>query len=86
MPTYQVNFARSARHELERLPINIAARILKKIEKLTENPRPHDCKKLQGPSQLWRIRLGEYRVVYNIDDKNQVVDISVIRHRSEAYR
>jgi mRNA interferase RelE/StbE len=86
MSTYQVAFARSARHELERLPINIASRILTKIENLADDPRPNGCKKLQGPSQLWRIRIGEYRVVYKIDDKNQLVDISVIRHRSDAYR
>jgi len=86
MSKYQVTFARSARRELEGLPINIAARILDKIQTLSDNPRPHGCKKLQGPSQLWRIRIREYRVVYEIDDKNQEVDISVIRHRSEAYR
>jgi len=86
MPTYQVTFARSARRELEGLPINIAARVLDRIQTLTDNPRPRGCKKLQGPSQLWRIRVGEYRVVYKIDDGNQEVDISVIRHRSDAYR
>ena len=86
MSAYQVTFARSARRELERLPINVAARILTKIETLTDNPRPLGCKKLQGPSQLWRLRVGEYRVVYKIDDKDRIIDISVIRHRSEAYR
>ena len=86
MSAYQVTFARSARHELEKLPINVAARILTKIETLTDNPRPRDCKKLQGPSQLWRLRVGEYRVVYKIDDKDRIIDISVIRHRSEVYR
>ena len=45
-----------------------------------------DLMVVKGPSQLWRIRIGEYRVVYKIDDKNQLVDISVIRHRSDAYR
>ena len=86
MSKYQVTFARSARRELEGLPINIAARILDKIQTLSDNPRPHGCKKLQGPSQLWRIRIREYRVVYKIDDKNKEVDVSVIRHRSDAYR
>ena len=86
MSAYQVTFARSARRELESLPINVAARILTKIETLTDNPGPHGCKKLQGPSQLWRLRVGEYRVVYKIDDKDLIIDISVVRHRSEAYR
>ncbi len=86
MSPYQVTFARSARRELEDLPRSIAARILTRIEALAENPRPHGCKKLQGANQLWRIRVGEYRVVYKIDNKERMVDITVIRHRSEAYR
>ena len=86
MPVYQITFARSARRELEVVPQRVAARILTRIEALSENPRPRGCKKLQGSSQLWRIRVGEYRVIYAIDDNQQVVDIIVIRHRSEAYR
>jgi mRNA interferase RelE/StbE len=86
MPVYQVIFARSARQELEELPRRVAERILARIETLAENPRPHGCRKLQGSSQLWRIRVGEYRVIYAIDDNKQTVDIIVIRHRSEAYR
>ena len=86
MSTYEVTFARSARRELEGLPRSVAARILERIQALSENPRSHGCRKIQGPSQLWRIRVGEYRVIYQIDDKDRIVDIIVIRHRSEAYR
>jgi mRNA interferase RelE/StbE len=83
---YQVLFARSARQELEALPRRVAERILIRIETLAETPRPRGCRKLQGPSQLWRIRVGEYRVIYAIDDSKHTVDIIVIRHRNEAYR
>ena len=86
MSAYQVIFARSARQELEELPRRVAERILAGIEALAENPRPHGCRKLQGPSQLWRIRVGEYRVIYAVDDSKRTVDIVVIRHRSDAYR
>ena len=86
MPAYQVIFARSARQELEELPRRVAERILARIETLAENPRPRGCRKLQGSSQLWRVRVGEYRVIYAIDDNKHTVDIVVIRHRSEAYR
>jgi mRNA interferase RelE/StbE len=86
MPVYQVIFARSARQELEELPRRAAERILARIETLAENPRPRGCRKLQGSSQLWRVRVGEYRVIYAIDDNKHTVDIVVIRHRSEAYR
>jgi mRNA interferase RelE/StbE len=86
MPQYAIVFARSARKELQALPLTIAERVLDKIALLASNPRPAGYKKLRGHSSLWRIRVGEYRVIYSIDDNHLVVDISVVRHRSEAYR
>ena len=86
MPAYQITIARSARKELQALPMVVAKRILTKIELLTENPRPSGCKKLRGPTRLWRLRVGDYRIVYDIDDENKVVDISIVRHRTDAYR
>jgi mRNA interferase RelE/StbE len=85
MPQYRIEFARSARKELQAIPLSIAKRILSRIELLTSKPRPTGCKKLLGHTNLWRIRVGEYRVIYSIDDNNYVIDVSVIRHRSEAY-
>lgn len=86
MSGYRITFARSARRELQRLPRAVSTRILARIEALHEEPRPKGCTKLQGPTRLWRIRVGEYRVVYDIDDDRSLVDVVVIRHRSEAYR
>jgi mRNA interferase RelE/StbE len=83
---YSIFFAPSARKELQALPSDVAERILQKIEQLFEDPRPPGVKKLKGSASLFRLRVGEYRVIYEIDDRNHVVDISVIRHRSEAYR
>jgi mRNA interferase RelE/StbE len=83
---YEITFARSARKELQAIPRTTAKRILTKIELLASNPRLSGCKKLQGHTNLWRIRVGEYRVVYSIDDINHIIDVSVIRHRSEAYQ
>jgi len=83
---YAVVFARSARRELERLQAQVARRIIAQIETLASNPRPPGCVKLQGADNLWRIRIGEYRVIYSIDDGGRVVDISAVRHRSDAYR
>lgn len=85
MPLYEIVFARSARKELQTLSHSVAERILAKVELLASNPRPSGSKKLRGHSNLWRIRVGEYRVVYSIDDNRGVVDVSVVRHRSEAY-
>jgi len=86
MPSYAVTFARSARKELQSLPIAVAARILKKVEALGTNPRPVGSKKLIGAKDLWRLRVGDYRVVYKIDEADGTVDISVVRHRREVYR
>jgi len=86
MPSYEIVFARSARKELQALSRTVAKRILEKVELLVLNPRPSGCKKLRGHSSLWRLRVGEYRVIYSIDDDKRVVDVSVVRHRSEAYR
>lgn len=63
---YDVVFARSARKELERLEQALSFRILRRIERLSRNPRPDGCRKLQGASNLWRIRIGDYRVLYAV--------------------
>jgi mRNA interferase RelE/StbE len=86
MADYSVNFARSARKELENLSGDVAGRILAKIELLAANPRPVGVIKLHGQKNLWRMRVGDYRVVYSIDDFSKAVDISVIRHRRDVYR
>lgn len=86
MREYTVVFARSARKELQALDRTVATRILKRIEALTREPRPSGCKKLEGTDNLWRIRIGDWRVVYSVDDSKSLVEISVIRHRREAYR
>ncbi|MEK6777526.1 MAG: type II toxin-antitoxin system RelE/ParE family toxin [bacterium] len=64
----------------------MAERILSKIDALATNPRPIGCKKLQGPTRLWRLRVGDYRIVYDIDDRNRIVDIVVVRHRRDVYK
>ena len=73
MPQYSVTLARSARREIEALPQQIARRVITKIESFAHEPRPAGCKKLQGPSGLWRVRVGEYRIVYDVDDRHQPV-------------
>ena len=86
MAEYVVVFARSARRELEHLEAGAARRIISRVEALAEDPRPHGCLKLQGAADLWRIRVGDYRVIYSLDDDARLVDIRVVRHRSDAYR
>lgn len=86
MNDYEVLFARSARKELKALPSKLALSLLESVERLQAEPRPPGCKKLEGSDNLWRIRKGDYRDLYSIDDERRVVDIIAIRHRSDAYR
>ena len=86
MADYTVVFARSARKELQNLDPQVARRILKQIEALVENPRPSGVVKLEGASDLWRIWVGEWRVVYRISDRDRLVDVIAVRHRRDAYR
>ena len=86
MPDYTITFAQSARKELERLSASVVNRIFPKIEAPAQNPRPPSCRKLRGFENLWRIRIGDYRVIYQVFDEELVVDIVTVRHRSQAYR
>ena len=86
MVDYSLIFTRSARKDLEALEAHAVQRIFPKIESLAKEHRPSGCRKLQGQRNLWRIRIGNYRVVYGIYDNEQIVDIILIRHRKEAYK
>ena len=86
MAEYAVTFARSARRELEALEQPQLARVFNRIEALAVEPRPGGSKKLQGTQRLWRVRVGDYRLVYSIDDRQRVVDIVRVRHRRDVYR
>jgi mRNA interferase RelE/StbE len=82
---YRVALARSAEKELQRLPSALVTRIVPRLEQLATEPRPPGCKKLRGGDKEWRIRIGDYRVVYEIDDDARAVDVTRIAHRSEVY-
>ena len=85
MNDYKITFAQSARKELEKPDNVVVNRIISKIEQLSKNPRPFGCRKLKGFENLWRIRVGDYRVVYRIFDDEQIVDVVVVRHRKQIY-
>jgi mRNA interferase RelE/StbE len=85
MADYSITFARSARKELESLGAPLIERIFPRIGALAREPRPKGCRKLRGEKNLWRIRVGDYRVIYAIYDDKRVVDVIVVRHRRAAY-
>jgi mRNA interferase RelE/StbE len=60
--------------------------VLRAIDRLAMQPRPDGCRKLVGSEDTFRIRIGDYRVIYTVDDENRDVVIETIRHRREAYR
>jgi mRNA interferase RelE/StbE len=82
---YTITFTRAARRELEALDAALVARLLRRIEVLATTPRPSGCRKLRGTNNLWRIRVGDYRVIYAVSDDERLVDVRVVRHRSDAY-
>jgi mRNA interferase RelE/StbE len=86
MADYSIVFARSARKELESLSTKLVQTIFPTIEALAKEPRPRGCRKLKTEKNLWRVRVGDYRVIYAIDDDKEAIDIIAVRHRSKAYQ
>jgi len=83
---YRIKTKRSAERELRRLDPSIVVRIIRAIRALAHEPRPDGCRKMSGAESEYRIRIGDYRVVYSVDDSAEVVDVQRIRHRRDAYR
>ncbi len=82
--TYQVLLKRSAEKELDALPARTRDRMTARLSNLQINPRPSGIKKLQG-QEAYRLRVGDYRVLYTIDDKRRVVMVYAVGHRREVY-
>jgi mRNA interferase RelE/StbE len=82
---YRIFIIRSAQKQMIDLPREAQLEIAEAIDGLTTEPRPHGCRKLKG-TELWRLRLGRYRVIYIIDDKgNLVTIIKVTARREDTY-
>jgi mRNA interferase RelE/StbE len=82
---YSLEIKQSAQKELDALDDALFNRIDRKILVLAENPRPAGCKKLKGYKDQWRVRVGDWRVVYIIDDTAKLVSVTRIAHRREVY-
>ena len=85
MASYSIEFAKSVRRDFKRIPKSDADRILRKIESLAENPRPPESKKLTNDDSH-RIRIGNYRVIYDIQDEVLIVLILKVGNRKDVYR
>ena len=84
--SYQVELSKQAEKQFKALPQQIQRRLQLRIDALTENPRPSRIKKLEGAQSQYRIRVGDYRIVYDIQEAILLILIVRIGHRSEVYR
>ena len=83
---YELYIERAAERDLKRLPAEDFDRIILHIKALSVNPRPHGCRKITGSKSDWRIRIGDYRVIYEVEEKAKVIRIMRVKRRREAYR
>ena len=86
MRMYQVLLERAAERDLRRLAGDVHQRVIAAIRALGDDPRPPGCRKLVGSKNDWRIRAGDYRIVYEIADAVRVVRVNRVRHRRDVYR
>lgn len=86
MDSYKIEWKRSASKELKQLPKEIIGRIMREVEQLASNPFPPGIRKLKGSKHTYRIRIGSYRVVYNVLAGRLVVEIIRVGHRKIVYK
>lgn len=82
---YEVVFSRTALKELRKIAMSEQNDLIQAAEALAENPRPDGCKKLKGNNGYYRIRVGDYRIIYDIEDDILYIEILHMKHRKDAY-
>jgi len=83
---FNIKFKPSVEKDLSQLPKSVVARVITRTENLKSDPFPRQAIKLEGAERLYRIRVGSYRVVYEIELERKIITIHYIRHRREVYR
>jgi mRNA interferase RelE/StbE len=83
---YRVEFSTAAERQFKGLPRSVQARVTSRVDRLAEDPRPPGSKRLSGSQDLYRIRIGDYRVIYAIEHEVLLVLVLKIGHRREVYR
>ena len=83
---HELLIERSAERDLDRLSKVVRERIIPKIKGLAEAPRPAGTRKITGTRRDWRLRVGDHRIIYEVNDQERVVKVWRVRHRREAYR
>lgn len=83
---YEILLEQAAERDLKKLPADVFKRIIPTTKDLAKNPKPARSRKLTGSKNDWRIRVGDYRILYEIDARAKIVKVMRIRHRKDAYR
>jgi mRNA interferase RelE/StbE len=83
---YTLAWRTAARKDLKRLDRQVAARILRRLAALADDPRPPGVTHLSGYDDLWRIRVGDYRIVYTIEDDRLIITVVHVAARGQVYR
>jgi len=86
MDTYKIEWKRSAAKELEKLPRQMISKIVAAVDSLSLNPYPQGVRKLVSTENSYRIRVGDYRVLYNIVENKLIIEIIRVGHRKDVYR
>ncbi len=86
MVKYKLTFKPTVEKDLRSLPSKVVSRVMLWIERLKEDPLPRQAIKLTGAEKLYRLRVGDYRIIYEFDIKAEQLIIHYIRHRREVYR
>lgn len=85
MTRFRIEFTAAAAREIRTLDPQIRRRILAGVADLEHDPRPHGCRKLAGYDNAWRIRVGDYRVLYEVIDEQVLVTVVRVAHRRAVY-
>ena len=86
MAAYKVRFKTAVDKDLGNLPKNVVTRVWQRFESLKQQPFPRQAVKLEGSEGLYRLRVGDYRIIYGVDVAAREVVIHYVRHRREVYR
>ena len=86
MASFEIQWKSSAKKELRKIDNKEIVKILNEIEKLSLDPYPTNHKKLLGTEHIYRIKIGNYRVIYSIENDKLIIEIIRVRHRKDAYR
>ncbi|MBC7568270.1 MAG: type II toxin-antitoxin system RelE/ParE family toxin [Spirosoma sp.] len=83
--SYTITFKKSASKQLRKLPKAVLANVASAVDDLANEPRPDSCKKLKGTDDVYRIRVGDYRVLYTVDDSIITVEVIKVGNRKDVY-